>query len=307
MNDASGWRPSHDDPLFILAMDHRESFGTRLFEVGDDGPTDSQRARMRSAKSVIFDGLELAHPVLEGGRAGVLVDEQYGMTVIERAKDAALVLAIPIETSEREWFSLQWGETWLEHVDELRPQYAKVLVRDNPELSGAERSAQLARLAEVTANLSKIDVPLLYELIVPPTADQLAEVGGDTVRYDREVRPGLVVDVIADNQAAGVAPVLWKVEGLETPEAAQRVAEQARSGGRTADLIVLGRDAPAPRLEHWLAVAAGVEAFVGFAIGRSIWEQPIREWTQSELSDRQAARRIAERYLDFAHSWKARP
>ena len=50
------------------------------------------------------------------------------------------------------------------------------------------------------------------------------------------------------------------------------MAAQAKAGGRVADLIVLGRDAPAERLDHWLEVASQVDAFVGFAIGRSIWE-----------------------------------
>jgi hypothetical protein len=38
MTGDSGWRPRHDDPLFILAMDHRASFGKTLFDVKDDDP-----------------------------------------------------------------------------------------------------------------------------------------------------------------------------------------------------------------------------------------------------------------------------
>ena len=38
MTGNSGWQPRHDDPLFILAMDHRESFGRTLFEVKHDDP-----------------------------------------------------------------------------------------------------------------------------------------------------------------------------------------------------------------------------------------------------------------------------
>jgi myo-inositol catabolism protein IolC len=97
------------------------------------------------------------------------------------------------------------------------------------------------------------------------------------------------------------------VEGLETVEAARQVAAQAQAGGRTTDLIVLGRDAPADRLDHWLEVASQVEAFVGFAIGRSIWEDAVRDY---EASDRGAAAAervratVAERYLGFVAHWK---
>jgi myo-inositol catabolism protein IolC len=71
---------------------------------------------------------------------------------------------------------------------------------------------------------------------------------------------------------------------------------------------VLGRDAPDERLNHWLAVAGEVPAFVGFAIGRSIWQEVVRDF-EAARGDEQAAARaraaIAERYLGFAAQWKA--
>ena len=47
MPDTVTWNPQHDDPLFILAMDHRESFGRTLFGVEQDDPDPAQRAAMR--------------------------------------------------------------------------------------------------------------------------------------------------------------------------------------------------------------------------------------------------------------------
>ena len=288
------WRPTHTDPLFILAMDHRGSFGKTLFDVRDDDPTPDQLAREKAAKSLIFAGL----PTPPVGRAGVLVDEELGADVIAAAQ-GSVVLAIPIEASGHDWFTLQYGHDWLDHVQAVRPDYAKVLVRDNPSFDAADRSAQLDRLAAVSAGLAAAGVPFLYELLVPATDKQLGSVGGSVDRYDRDVRPDLVTQVIADNQKAGVEPTLWKVEGLDTVDAARQVAAQAGD----ADLIVLGRDAPASRLDTWLEVAAQVDAFVGFAIGRSIWEDPIRRHNAGELSDEEASAEIAERYLGFAAHW----
>jgi myo-inositol catabolism protein IolC len=294
------WRPTHADPLFILAMDHRDSFGKTLFDVRDDKPTDEQLARMRAAKSLIYAGLRQAARSLPAGRTGVLVDEQLGADVIAAAR-GELVLAIPIEASGHEWFTLEYGDRWLEHVRTVRPDYAKVLVRDNPAFPAADRSTQLDRLATVSSSLHEIGVPFLYELLVPATDDQLAAAGGDVDRYDRDVRPELVVQVIADNQKAGVRPTLWKVEGLETVPAAEAVAAQAHTGG--ADLIVLGRDAPTERLNHWLEVAGQVEAFVGFAIGRSIWEDVIRRHNTGEIDEDTARAEVADRYLAFTRHW----
>ncbi len=303
-----GWQPRHDDPLFILAMDHRESFGKTLFGVKDDDPDPTQAAAMKAAKRLIFEGLRTALPSLTSGRAGVLVDERYGQDVIDAVRSGGqpVVLAVPVEASGHDWFTLEWGDQWLEHVKAVKPDYAKVLIRDNPDFDAARREAQLARLAQVSAGLQEAGVPLLYELLVPATDAQLNHAGHDAGAYDRDIRPGLVARVITDNQAHGVEPALWKVEGLETVDTARQVAAQAKAGGRAADLIVLGRDAPAERLDHWLEVASQVDAFVGFAIGRSIWEDVVREYEASDqgaAAGDEARRQIAERYLGFIAHW----
>src|SRR5882724_4093628 len=308
MTTHPAWRPRHDDPLFILAMDHRDSFGKTLFGVTGDNPDTSQLAAMTGAKQLIFAGLREAARRMASGHAGVLVDEQYGQAVIDtiRTDSVPVVLAIPVEASGHEWFTLQWGDRWREHVDQVRPDYVKVLVRDNPAFDAARRARQLEQLAQVARGLAELGRPLLYELLVPATADQLAQAGGDAGAYDRDLRPGLVARVIADNQAAGVEPALWKVEGLETVAAARQVAAQAKAGGRDADLIVLGRDAPTSRLDHWLQVASQVPEFVGFAIGRSIWEDVVRDYEASDrgVAAAAAARdEVARRYLGFAAQW----
>jgi myo-inositol catabolism protein IolC len=309
MTDTPGWQPRHDDPLFILAMDHRASFGKTLFNVKNDDPDLAEVTAMESAKQLIFEGLQVALPSVTYGRIGVLVDERYGQGVIDAVHDSGqpLVLAVPVEASGHDWFTLEWGDQWLEHVEAIRPDYSKVLVRDNPDFDAADREQQFGRLAQVSSGLHGIGVPLLYELLVPATSAQLDRAGHDAGAYDRDIRPGLVVQVIADNQAHGVEPTLWKVEGLETVEAAQQVAAQAKAGGRTTDLIVLGRDAPADRLDHWLEVASQVSAFVGFAIGRSIWEDAVRDFEASDHGEAAASAvraQVAERYLGFVAHWK---
>ncbi|WP_306216410.1 2-deoxy-5-keto-D-gluconate 6-phosphate aldolase domain-containing protein, partial [Actinoplanes sp. RD1] len=288
------WEPTQTDPLFLMAMDHRDSFGRTLFGVRDDEPTAAQAEAMRGAKRLIFEGLRLAAPRLGRGRAGVLVDEQYGQDVIDTVRaDAGIVLAVPVEASGQQWFTTQYGARWVERVEAIKPDYAKVLVRDNPGLPVGQREQQFDLLADVTEQLRKIEVPLLYELLVPPTGEQQDL---DALAYDRDVRPDLVTQVIAQSQEHGVTPRLWKVEGLETAEAAKQVATQAAEGG--AGCIVLGRDAPAERLHHWLEVASATEGFVGFAIGRSIWEDVLRGSAPS-------AEAIATRYADFVAHWRA--
>ncbi len=301
-----GYSPTPVNPLLILAMDHRGSFGKSLFDVKDDRPDAGQLAAMQAAKQLIYAGLGRALGRLPGGVAGVLVDERHGQPVVDAAHSDGVVLAVPVERSGRDWFELEWGQDWIARVSASRPDYAKVLIRDNPAFPSARREQQLRKLREVSDALHTLGMPLIYELLVPATDDQLAAAGGSTDAYDRDLRPGLVIQVIADNQAAGVEPAIWKVEGLETADAARAVVTQIRAAGRDAvRAIVLGRDAPAARLEHWLAVAGPVDGFAGFAIGRSIWEDPITSHNNGRASEDETAGQIAERYLDFARRYCA--
>ncbi len=300
------YRLSRDDPLLIMAMDHRESFGRTLFGVRDDNPDAEQRAAIATAKRLIYEGLARARQELACGRAAVLVDERYGQPVIEAARADGVVLAVPTERSGQDWFELEWGRLWLDHVRSVRPDFAKVLVRDNPAFPPEQREQQLGALRLVSDGLRQAGVALLYELLVPVAGDQLAAAGGTAAAYDRELRPALVIQVIADNQAAGVEPAIWKVEGLETADAARAVVAQIRAGGRDrVNAIVLGRDAPPDRLDHWLAVAAPVDGFVGFAIGRSIWEEPIAGYNARRASEDETIDLIATRYLRFARTYCA--
>ena len=52
-------------------------------------------------------------------------------------------------------------------------------------------------------------------------------------------------------------------------------------------------------------MAAPVDGFVGFAIGRSIWEEPIADHNQGNADDEQTAGQIAKRYLNFARRYCA--
>jgi myo-inositol catabolism protein IolC len=141
---------------------------------------------------------------------------------------------------------------------------------------------------------------------VPATTVQLDRFDGHQRDYDPNLRPALVVETIRALQAGDVEPDIWKIEGLETAQAAGAVVATARSGGRgRVRCIVLGRDAPAERLDHWLEIAASTSGFHGFAIGRSIWEDPLAGHLAGQLTEEQLIDQVADRYLHYVHSYRA--
>lgn len=295
--------------LFLLAMDHRASLLKSVYDVKGD-PTDEQVAEVEAHKRLIFDGLQRAVTQgVDAASVGVLTDELYGAEVARAVRSAGIDLAMPIEASGHDWFTLQYGDLsrseWLEHIDAFSPDQVKILVRDNPDESADDRRRQLDDLAVVSRVLHERDLVMLVELLIPAMADQLASVGGDEKRYDAEVRPDLTVQVITQMQSAGIEPDIWKIEGLETVDAAREIVEATQRDGRDAvRCIVLGRDAPQDRLDHWLRIAASVAGFRGFAIGRSVWEKPLEDRIADAIDDEGLISAVAENFTHFVHTWQ---
>jgi myo-inositol catabolism protein IolC len=283
-------------------MDHRSSFAQTLFAVTGE-PTDEDLRRMRDAKTVIYDGaLQAVGDGLPAGRAGVLVDERLGSDVAVRAKADGLVLAMPIERSGTRLFELEYGDSFAEHVEAFDPDFFKVLVRYNPADDAHERTMQTERLSRVSQWAEQTGRRWLFELLVPPTHDQLGTYE-DQDHFDRQARPALTAEAIAELEAAGVHPSIWKLEGYETAEGAQHVLRVATHGDHRAVCIVLGRNAPMSTVEHWIDVAAPLEGFVGFAVGRSVWDRALQDHVAGRIDRKVAVDHIAHRYRELIDTY----
>lgn len=287
--------------LYILAFDHRGSF-TKRFGV-EGNPTAEDNRRFADGKHLIFEGIELA--LARGADpsvTGALVDEQFGApaNVPEEARELGIKLAMPVEKSGQKEFDFEYGEDFGAHIERFDPDFAKVLVRYNPDGDAEMNERQGGRLRALSDWLHANDRRLLFELLVPAEEAQLAAVGGDANRYDAESRPDLMVRAIAELQEAGIEADVWKIEGVEARTDSERIAAQCRAGGRGGvACVVLGRGADADKVDQWLRSGASVEGYIGFAIGRSIWGEPLKGWIEGAVSREDAVAQIADNYLRF--------
>jgi myo-inositol catabolism protein IolC len=283
--------------LFILAFDHRGSFQKKFFGISGQ-PSPEEAARISDAKRVIFEGFQ--HAVSDGApkdAAGLLVDEQFGADIARNAKAEGLMFAMPVEKSGQDEFDFDYGRDFGAHIEEFDPTFSKVLVRYNPEGDAEMNRRQLGRLRELSDWLHGKGRTFLFELLVAAEPHQLEAVGGDADRYDKEIRPELMVGAIGDIQEGGVEPDIWKIEGIDLREDCERISQQVRSGGRDqVACVVLGRGANEEAVIHWLKQGAGVPGYVGFAIGRTIWWDPLLAHVQEGLDRGTAAKQIAENY-----------
>ncbi len=283
--------------LFVLAFDHRGSFQKKMFGISGE-PDAEETRRIIDAKSVIFDGFTRA--IAEGApqsEAGILVDEQFGTDVARKARANGLILAMPVEKSGQNEFDFQYGDDFGAHIEEFDPAFSKVLVRYNPDGDAAMNQRQTERLKRLSDWLHDHDRKFLFELLVPAETEQLEAVGGDSERYDVEIRPGLMLRTITALQGAGVEPDIWKIEGIDRREDCERIAAQARSGAReNVGCVVLGRGANAEKVEHWLRQGAPVPGYIGFAIGRTIWWDALAGYLDGTLAREDAAAKISNSY-----------
>ena len=291
-----------DKPLYILPFDHRGSFQSKMF--GWKGTlTSEQTAQIAATKQVIYDGFKTAVSVgVPRQKAAILVDEQFGSAILRDASSNGYTTACPVEKSGQEEFDFEYGEEFAKHVEAIHPTFCKVLVRYNPEGDPALNARQAARLRRLSEYLhSKSQSRFLFELLVPAEKAQLDRLRGDKKAYDLQLRPRLMVEAIQQLQDAQVNPDVWKVEGLDRREDCENIVTAARRGGRdTVGCIILGRGEDDQKVREWLSTASSVPGFIGFAVGRTSFWDPLVAWRAKEITRADAVNRIAARYREFS-------
>jgi len=296
-----------NQPLYILPFDHRGSFQKKMF--GWDGTlTAEQTAEIAAAKRVIYDAFKQA--VRDGvpkEKAGILVDEQFGAAILRDATKDDYSTSCPAEKSGQDEFDFEYGEDFAKHIEVFRPTFCKVLVRYNPEADRALNHRQAVRLRRLSQYLHSAKSPsrFMFELLVPAEKFQLAYFKGDKKAYDRELRPDLMVKTIEELQDVGVEPDVWKIEGLEQHLDCERVVAAARRGGRSdVGCIILGRGEGDEKVREWLTTAALVPGFIGFAVGRTSFWDPLVDWHAKKTTRIAAVSEIASRYQAFVESFE---
>jgi 5-dehydro-2-deoxygluconokinase len=297
-----------DRPLYILPFDHRGSFQTKMF--GWKGAlTAEQTGEIAAAKQVIYDGFKVA---IQDGvpekKAGILVDEQFGSAILRDAAAHGYTTACSAEKSGQDEFDFEYGEDFAKHIEAFRPTFSKVLVRYNPEAGrdlNARQSARLKRLSDYLHG--KSSSLFMFELLVPAEKSQLDRLNGDKKAYDLKLRPQLMAQAIEELQDAGVEPDVWKIEGLDRREDCERIVATARRGGRDkVGCIILGRGEDDHKVHEWLRAAAAVPGFIGFAVGRTSFWDPLVAFRAGKITREDAVNDIVRRYREFVNTFEGK-
>jgi myo-inositol catabolism protein IolC len=288
-------------PLYVLPFDHRGSFETGMFGWHGD-LTPEQTAQIADAKQVIYDGFKAAIAAgVPRQNAAILVDEQFGAAILRDAAANGYHVAMPAEKSGQEEFDFQYGDDFAAHIETFHPTFCKVLVRYNPGGDKKLNEEQAARLAKLSKYLESAKRSLfMFELLVPAEKSQLEKLNDDKKAYDLQLRPQLMVGAIQELQDAGVEADIWKIEGLDRHEDCEKIVATARRNGRdNVSCIILGRGENEDKVREWLTTAAAVPGFIGFAVGRTDFWQPLVDWRAGKQSREAAVEAISNHYQEF--------
>jgi myo-inositol catabolism protein IolC len=293
--------PGFDKPLYILSFDYRSPLLTTL---ASENMTADHAAEVAStvseivtAKRFVYDGFKAALAAgLPNDKAGILVDEQFGARILGDATAQGYMTACPAEKNGQEEFDFEYGEDFANHIETFHPTFCKVLLRYDPEGNEELNRRQLTRLKRLSEYLHGTSRSLfLLDLLLPRQRTQLKKIESDE-------KASVIVKAMQQLQDAQVEPDVWGVEGLERREDCEAIVAAARRGGRDkVGCIILGEAEDDKQVREWLTTAAGVPGFIGFAVGRTIFWQPISHWLSRQIAPKAVVAEIGQHYREFVN------
>ncbi len=283
--------------LFMLPFDHRASFSRDLLKI--TGQLDSnQTQKIAKLKNLIFLAFLNTYAKYRNDNFAILVDEQFGGEVIRGCKEFGIEFATSVEKSGQKIFDFEYGTDYQKHLTKINPNYAKVLVRYHPE-NVQDNEIQLKRLVDLSTFCEKKDIKLLFELLLNPS-DKDIEKAGSRENFDNMYRADLMKQAVREVRSV-LKPTIWKLEGMNSHEEWDKILSVLSPEEK---IIVLGRGENKENVSKWLDIAAKKPNIVGFAIGRTIFYNPLKKYLAKEISESSCVSEIASNFEEFIVEWK---
>jgi 5-dehydro-2-deoxygluconokinase len=279
--------------LFIFAFDHRSQFADLAQRAGGD------LRDVPRLKQLFVQAIERVEAdLISQGVAcsvGLLADDRFGQDALNTATGRGWWVARPVELQFSRPLAFEHGRSiGTQLVSWPREQIVKCLVQYHPDdepLLRLEQEAQIRALYEATQASGH---ELLLEIIPPK------DLPGEY--------PDVLVRSLKRLYNLGVYPDWWKIEAQ--PAAVWRQLDeliQARDP-YCRGVVMLGLNAPVDELAEGFRQAGDSSVCRGFAVGRTIFQEPSRAWLAGELYDEALIDRVQSTFERLIGAWReARP
>jgi 5-dehydro-2-deoxygluconokinase len=237
--------------------------------------------------------LSVAATPRSGVHFGAIVDSRHGGTALARLAAGGCWLGRPVELpgSRPLEFEAHSG-IGIELLAWPRRQVIKCLVNYHPADPIELRLAQEARLSELADAAAALERELLVEVIC----------SGPGRAVDARTTPR----VLRRFYHLGLRPAWWKLEALADDSWREIADIVAAHDPLCHGALLLGLDASEAQVAQSFDVAARHAVCRGFAIGRTIFGAPARDWLAGTIDDAQATARVAAGYARMIDEWRRR-
>ncbi len=275
---------AHPDTVMAFAIDHRMQLEAMADEAG------ASREKIKVLKVL---ALEATVQVADGRPGfGMLLDGTWGQDALFRATDHKLWIGRPVEKPGSRPLDFEGDGSLATFLNDWPMAHTiKCLCftrPDDPAELTARQDRELVRLHDAARRGNR-------ELLVEIIAGKHGPLGDDTVAA-----------VIRRLYGLGIKPDWWKLEGQPSAAAWAAIAAAiAAHDPFCRGIMLLGLDAPLEALKAQFASAARCPAVKGFAVGRSIFAEPAREWLAGRLDDAAVRDAMAARFGQLVEAWRA--
>lgn len=269
--------------LFILPFDHR-SFFVDLFSFSKK-LDEKERKTISDIKQIIYEGFLYAYKASKYKQfMGILIDEEFGKLIIKDAKKRKIILSISTERSGKEFFDFEYGRNFKNHIIKNKPTFVKILIRYDYRKNNKTQLEKVKVLYDFCA-YNKFD--LLLELLTPNVKDKAF----------------FTQKAVEEILSYGIVPVIWKIEGYEKKSDWNKIIKSIKIYQEYPKIIMLGKGESKDLVKKWIKSANGFNEIIGFAVGRTMFLDAIKDFYRKKITREFAIKTIAKNYEDMINLW----
>ena len=271
--------------VFIFAFDHRSQLYDLARQAG------APESRLPALKRLLVETVvQTEHRLKLHGSLGALIDDRYGEDALHAATGRGWWLGRPVEQPGSNPVIFELGSSIgsvLEHWP--KEQVVKCLIIYHPDDQPDRRLAQESQVRTLCEATNETGHELLLELI----PGQGLPLQDDTIFRSMTRFYNL-----------GIHPDWWKLPPL-SPEQWAQVDELIETRDPySRGVVMLGLNAPIERLIASFEEAQNSRTCRGFAVGRSIFQDPAREWLNGLIDDATLIQRCCDSFEQLILAWQ---
>ncbi len=276
--------------LFVFAFDHRWQLLEMAQQYGRD------HASICALKQLFIKAVEQVETdVRQRGidaDVGLLADQRFGQDSLNAATGRGWFIARPVEVQGSRPLAFEHGRSIGSNLIAWPQEHIiKCLVQFHPDDEPMLRLEQEAQIKGLYQASLASGHELLLEIIPP--------------KDHPSTFPDVMYRAIKRLYNLGIYPAWWKIEA-QTPAVWQQLDAliQARDP-YCRGVLLLGLNAPAAALAEGFGHARNSTTCRGFAVGRTIFQEPGRAWLAGEIDDATLIEHVQRTFVQLIDAWQA--